>query len=159
LHNYINVNKNVDGLTKYLHEHSYDWHEGLYNKFDEHQNLSIFLGGSIPPNPSKLLTSPRFKKLLEEAKEEYEYIIVDTAPTLLVSDTLLISSHADATVYVTRANFTEMKLLDFSKNLAETGKLKNMAYVINALDLKKSSGYGYGYNYGYNYGYKTEKQS
>ena len=110
--------------------------------------------GDIPPNPAELLTNGRLDKLLEEAKDEYDYIIIDTAPTLLVSDTMMTSSLADATVYLTRANFTEKKLLNYAKDLSDTGKIKNMVFVINALD-KKSNGYGYkyGYNYGYGYGY------
>ena len=76
---------------------------------------------------------------------------MDTAPTILVTDTMLISQLADATIYIARANYTEKKLLDFSKELNEAGKLKNMAYVINSVGASKS--YGYGYNYGYNYGY------
>lgn len=155
IHNFIDKDKNLDGLSKYLHDLDYDWHEGLLKNFVIHPKFHILLAGSTPPNPSKLLTSPRLKQILDEAKEEYDYIIVDTAPTLLVSDTLLMSSLADATVYASRANYTEKRLLEFSMNLSETGKLVNMAYVVNALNLKKSNsyGYGYGYSYGYNYGY------
>jgi capsular exopolysaccharide synthesis family protein len=159
VHNFINVSKDTEGLSKYLFDEEFDWRSGLIQGFDEHPNLHVLLSGSIPPNPSKLLTNGRLKQLLEEARQFYDYIIVDTAPTLLVSDTLLMSPLADATVYLTRSNYTEKKLLDYSKGLSEAGKLKNMAYVINAVDLKKSNsyGYGYGYNYGYNYGYHNQK--
>jgi Mrp family chromosome partitioning ATPase len=97
------------------------------------------------------LTNGRFKKLIEEARLEYDYVVVDTAPTILVTDTMLISSLADATLYIVRSNFTEKSLLSYSKELFESGKLKNMAYVINSVGSSKS--YGYSYNYGYNYGY------
>ncbi|MDN3492975.1 hypothetical protein [Winogradskyella bathintestinalis] len=68
---------------------------------------------------------------------------------------MLISQLADATIYLARANYTEKNLLQFSKDLSETGKLKNMAYVVNSVGASKS--YGYGYNYGYNYGYGSKE--
>jgi len=96
------------------------------------------------------LTNGRLETLLEEAKTVYDYIIVDTAPTILVTDTLLISQFADATLYIARANFTEKNLLDHSIELSKNKKLKNLAYVINSVG---DSNRSYGYNYGYNYGY------
>jgi len=94
-------------------------------------------------------------------KKQYDYIVVDTAPTILVTDTLLISQFADLTVYVTRADHTDKKLLTYSKALKEQGKLVNVSYVINnvggengySYGYKYSYGYTYGYNYGYGYGY------
>ena len=97
----------------------------------------------------------RFKALIEEAKDIYDYIIVDTAPTVLVTDTMLISQLADVTVYISRANFTEKKVLSFSEELFDSGKIKNMAYVINGVGASRSYGYGYNYGYGYGYGSKT----
>lgn len=160
IHNFIGVEKEEEGLTNYLYDTDYNWKSAIIQKFEEHQNHEILLSGKIPPNPSILLANGRLDQLFDEARQEYDYIIVDTAPTLLVSDTLLISNLADAILYITRADFTEKKLLNYSKELSETGKLKNMVYVINAIDTKKANayGYGYGYNYGYNYGYKADKK-
>ncbi|WP_178983490.1 GumC family protein [Winogradskyella helgolandensis] len=155
IHTHINQDKHKPGLSNYLHDINFDWRDALISGFEKHPNHQIILSGSIPPNPAHLLTNGRFTKLLEEAKDEYDYIIVDTAPTILVTDTMLISQLADATIYLTRANYTEKNLLKFSKDLSESGKLKNMAYVINSVDASKS--YGYGYNYGYNYGYGVKK--
>ena len=98
------------------------------------------------------LPKQRFKDLIDKARDLYDYIVVDTAPTIVVTDTMLNSNLADVTVYIARANYTEKKLLSFSKELSESGKLKNMAYVINGVGHNKS----YGYNYGYNYGYGTK---
>ncbi|WP_422107364.1 GumC family protein [Winogradskyella sp.] len=151
IHTHILEDKQKPGLSNYLHDINYDWKDALISGFDKHPNHHIILSGSIPPNPAHLLTNGRFKKLIEEAKEVYDYVVVDTAPTILVTDTMLISQLADATIYLARANYTEKNLLKFSKELNETGKLKNMAYVINSVGASKS--YGYGYNYGYNYGY------
>jgi Mrp family chromosome partitioning ATPase len=74
---------------------------------------------------------------------------VDTAPVLLVTDTLLISDWADLTLFVTRVGFTEKRLLKFAKELDETGKLKSMALVLNEAGFGKSKDYNYGYGYGY----------
>ena len=151
IHKHIDEDKHKPGLSNYLHDVEYNWRDALINGFEKHPNHHIILSGSVPPNPAHLLTNGRFKKLLEEAKHEYDYIIVDTAPTILVTDTMLISQLADATIYIARANFTEKNLLGYSKDLHETGKLKNMAYVVNGVGAGKS--YGYSYNYGYSYGY------
>jgi capsular exopolysaccharide synthesis family protein len=154
IHSYIQKDKYHIGLSNYLHEFDFDWKTALIHGFEQHPNHHILLSGSMPPNPAHLLTNGRFKALIEEAKSEYDYIVVDTAPTILVTDTMLISQLADATIYITRANFTEKKLLNYSKELYDTGKLKNMAYVVNSVGASKS--YGYSYNYGYNYGYGSK---
>lgn len=154
IHVHINRPKDTMGLSNYLHDEAINWKDNLIRGFDKHPTHDILLSGSIPPNPAHLLTNGRFTKLIEEAKDEYDYIIVDTAPTILVTDTMLISQLADATIYLARANFTEKNLLRFSKDLAESGKLKNMAYVINGVGASRA--YGYSYNYGYNYGYGTK---
>jgi Mrp family chromosome partitioning ATPase len=84
---------------------------------------------------------------------------VDTAPTISVTDTLLISKFADATVYVTRANYTEKNLLEHANALVKNKKLKNMAYVINQVGASIGSKYGYNYGYGYGYNEDTAKRS
>ncbi|NRA93067.1 MAG: polysaccharide biosynthesis tyrosine autokinase, partial [Psychroserpens sp.] len=153
IHSHTKFDKNTVGLSDYLHDGSSDWRSYLIKGFENHEYHDILLSGNIPPNPTSLLTHGRFESLIEEAKESYDYIIIDTAPTVLVTDTMLISSFADVTVYIARAGFTEKKILAFSEELFQTGKLKNMAYVINGVGASKSYGYGYNYGYGYGYGY------
>lgn len=155
IHTYISEDKNRQGLSNYLHDESIDWKNLVIKGFEKHVNHEILLSGDIPPNPTQLLTNGRFEKLLDEAKHLYDYIIIDTAPTILVTDTLLISKYADATIYLVRAEHTEKNLLDFSKSLSDTGKIKNMAYVINGVGASRS--YGYSYNYGYGYGYGSSE--
>jgi len=155
IHTHIAENKQKPGLSNFLHDVNYNWKDALISGFEKHPNHHIILSGSIPPNPAHLLTNGRFEKLLEEAREEYDYVVVDTAPTILVTDTMLISQLADATIYLARANYTEKNLLNFSKELEAQGKLKNVAYVLNSVGAGKS--YGYGYNYGYNYGYGSDE--
>jgi capsular exopolysaccharide synthesis family protein len=158
IHNYVNVEKRVDGLSNYLYDDSFDWKSALLKPFKEHPTHAVLLGGNLPPNPVQLLTNGRLDSLLNEAKKNYDYIIMDCAPTLLVTDTLLISHLADTTVYLTRANHTEKELLEYPKQLIQDKKLKNVGFVINGLGAGNSYGYGYkyGYNYGYGYGYGSE---
>nr|WP_321226744.1 polysaccharide biosynthesis tyrosine autokinase [uncultured Psychroserpens sp.] len=155
IHTYISKDKNLEGLSNYLYDESIDWKNLVIKGFEKHVNHNILLSGDIPPNPTQLLTNGRFEKLLDEAKHLYDYIIIDTAPTILVTDTLLISKYADATIYLVRAEHTEKNLLDFSKSLSDSGKIKNMAYVINGVGASRS--YGYSYNYGYGYGYGSSE--
>ncbi|WP_412984126.1 GumC family protein [Pontimicrobium sp. IMCC45349] len=149
IHSYFDIEKNKAGLSNYLHDVDFNWQSALIKGFEQHPNHDILISGSLPPNPAHLLTNGRFETLLEEAKDIYDYIIVDTAPTILVTDTLLISKFADATMYVTRADFTEKNLINHSIDLHKKNKLKNMAYVVNSVGANKSYGYNYGYGYGY----------
>jgi capsular exopolysaccharide synthesis family protein len=153
LHTYLKTKKNQVGLQDYLHNISIDWHNAINKNILDNPNLDIILSGTIPPNPAELLANGQLEKLISEAKNEYDYVIIDTPPTLLVTDTLVISHLVDSTLYVVRADFTPKKLLEFSVNLSDKGKLRNMAYVINNVG-SKYKGYGaYGYNYKYNYAY------
>ncbi len=159
LHTYVNMTKDRIGLSNYLYQPETNWKKNVVKSALGELGVDVLFSGAVPPNSAELLSSGRFKVLLDEAKVLYDYIIIDTAPTMLVTDTLLISQHADVTIYVTRADYTEKKILEFSKRLKAEGKLKNMAYVVNNVDV--SSSYGYGYNYGYGYGYNeaNEKES
>jgi capsular exopolysaccharide synthesis family protein len=153
LHKYLNINKNRIGLSNYLYDASTDWKSLINENIFDNPFLNIIFAGSVPPNPAELLSNGRFEDLLTILKKEYDYIIVDTAPTILVTDTLLISKLADLTVYITRADYTDKKLITYSRDLKVQGKLNNMAYVVNNVGGEKGYGYAYGYGYGYSYGY------
>jgi capsular exopolysaccharide synthesis family protein len=153
LHKYLKLDKNRTGLSNYLYDSTTNWKDLINDKVFNNDYLSIIFAGSVPPNPAELLSNGRFEELLNILKKEYDYVIVDTAPTILVTDTLLISQLADITVYVTRADHTDKKLLTYSKGLKDQGKMVNMAYVINNVGGEKGYGYGYGYGYKYSYGY------
>jgi Mrp family chromosome partitioning ATPase len=103
----------------------------------------------VPFNPPELLASDGFEKFLTNAKDEFDYIVVDTAPTILVTDTMLISKFADISLVVLRAGFTDKRLLIYSRDQNKTGKLKNMVYVLNSVE----HGIIHDLNYGYGYGY------
>ena len=159
LHKHLKVNKNRIGLSNYLYDSKTDWKNLINERVFNNEFLNIVFAGSVPPNPAELLSNGRFEELLNILKKQFDYIIVDTAPTILVTDTLLISQLTDVTVYVTRADHTDKKLLTYSKELKEQGKMVNMSYLINNVGGEKGYGYGYGYkysygySYGYNYGY------
>ncbi|SDL11564.1 capsular exopolysaccharide family [Salinimicrobium catena] len=148
------------GLSDYL----YDYDTRSADIINETQQdgipVDVIFSGAIPPNPAELLMNDRLKKLLREEEMNYDYIIVDTAPTMIVTDTLLISPLADTTIYVTRAGYTDKKLLEFPRDLKEQGKLQKVTVVLNDVDYKKFSyggKYGYAYGYGYGYGVDEEK--
>ena len=154
IHRYIDKKELTIGLSEYLYDHSVEI-KTIKNTIKEgNREFDVVLSGSIPPNPAELLMNDRFEKLIEEVKNSYDYIVVDTAPTLLVTDTLLISQLADITVYVCRAEYTDKKLLQYPKELYEEGKIKNLAFAINGI---KITNFGYGSKYGYGYGYGQEK--
>ena len=149
LHRYIDKEEWNIGLSEYLHDSTLDI-ETITNRANgDYGSFDLILSGHIPPNPAELLINSRFDNLIDEVKLKYDYIIVDTAPTLLVTDTLLISQKADMTVYVSRANYTDKKLIKHPKELIEEGKLKNVAFIINGV---KMANLGYGSQYGYGYG-------
>jgi len=146
LNEYIGLER-TKGLTDYLSNKNVEISEYI-NKLEGFEAFDVLLAGSIPPNPTELLMNKKLDELFAQLKKEYDYIIVDTAPVSLVSDTLIVAKHADTFVYVVRANHLDKRMLRVSENLYREHKLPNMAFVLNATDVKKGYGYGYG-NYGY----------
>lgn len=149
LHSYLSLDKNSQGLADYLSGKVLDYKKNLFEGFKSNPDHKIFLSGAVPSNVPVLLSGNNFEQFLEEAKKEYDYIIMDTAPTMLVTDTLLIAKHADITLFAVRAGVTDKNVMKFSKELNKTKKLKNMVYVMNAVGQIHSSKLNYGYGYGY----------
>lgn len=129
------------GVTNYL-AGTVDDIDKLINKSG---NCDVIVAGPVPPNPSELLLSERIDKLIEELKSRYDYVVVDSAPIGLVSDTFSLSKFGDVTLFVTRANYTKRSFLSYLNSVVERGLLKNVAIVINDTNPKLSHGYGYGY--------------
>lgn len=115
------------------------------------KNLWLMVSGTIPPNPAELWMQEGTAHLFEELRMEFDYVIVDTAPAMLVTDTLLINKYADITLYAVRAGYTEKKLLGFPLESKRTNKIKNLAFVLNDVSMAH---FGYGNKYGYAYGQK-----
>lgn len=146
LNEYIEMSNGL-GLTDYLSSNKIVVGDCIF-KSDGFDNFYILPAGKIPPNPTELLMSAKVGELFHQFKKEYDYIIVDMAPVSLVSDTLMLSKFADATVYVVRAGVLDKRMLHIPKMVYEEGKLINMAVVLNDTQHNKSYGYGYGYGYG-----------
>lgn len=136
------------GLTEYLMDETLRTEDIITPMLVYDNTIDIIYSGKIPPNPAELLMNTRIKTLFETVKEKYDYIIVDTAPMLAVTDTLLISEHANQIIYVTKAGATETKILEFPLKLKNEGKLKNLSFVVNNV---KNADLGYGGRYGYGY--------
>ncbi|HET8839418.1 MAG TPA: polysaccharide biosynthesis tyrosine autokinase, partial [Flavobacteriaceae bacterium] len=149
LHNYIKEDKNRLGTSSYLYDESVQFSDLIIKSPLNYSNLDVILSGNVPPNPAELLSNNRFEQMLNEAKAQYDYVIVDTAPTILVTDTLLTASLADITVYIVRAGFTDQKLLEHVKDLHKFKKMNNICIVISGLKDKGRYGYNYGHGYGY----------
>lgn len=110
-------------------------------------NLDILMAGPVPPNPGELVTRESLEQTIEHLKEHYDYILLDTAPAGLVTDTLALGRISNATVYVCRADFTQKASFGLINSLSMEKKLPNMSIVLNGVDLSKKK-YGYYYGYG-----------
>ncbi|MDR2229238.1 MAG: polysaccharide biosynthesis tyrosine autokinase [Flavobacteriaceae bacterium] len=147
LQRYNTARKGLKGLTEFLYTEHTEIKDIIHvSTFNPH--LDVIYSGMIPPNPTELLTNGRYEKLLNELKINYDYIIVDTAPLMLVTDTFLIADLADAVVYVTRSKYTEKSLIEFANNNIDHKKIKNVGFVLN--DVSRNY-FGYGNKYGYGY--------
>lgn len=110
-------------------------------------NLDILMAGPIPPNPAELVARKSLDQVIDILKETYDYVLIDSAPVALVTDTLQIGRVANATVFLCRADYTPKEAFDYINDLAKEKKLPNMCVVINGIDMSKKK-YGYYYGYG-----------
>ena len=111
------------------------------------ENLDLLLAGAVPPNPAELLARDSFEQTINLLRERYDYVILDTAPVGLVTDTLQIGRVADVTVFVCRADYTPKSSFGLLNTLAKEQKLPNPCVVLNGVDMSKRK-YGYYYGYG-----------
>ncbi|MBY5950901.1 polysaccharide biosynthesis tyrosine autokinase [Algoriphagus marincola] len=149
--------KNDIGLSTYLSGQEDEWSKVV--KHSNYENLDLIVAGPIPPNPSELLFSVNFEKLINELKAEYDVIILDTPPVGLVSETLDLLTLVDFTLFVFRQNYSDKSFIDAVNGLKEQKGVKNIYAIFNGLDATKVSYGGYGYSYGYGYGYyDTDKK-
>ncbi len=119
-------------------------------------NLDVLFGGQIAPNPNDLLDMKKFDTLIDGLKNRYDYVILDTAPVMLVSDTLHLVENADVILYVAKSDFTEKEMLSFADNFQTDNGISNMAFVLNGVK-PENTRYGQKYGYGY-YSYTHEEE-
>ena len=168
LNKVFNLSRKEQGITQFLTNPAVNLMD-LVQPSDINRNLFILPGGSVPPNPTELLARDGLEKAIETLKANFDYVILDTAPVGMVTDTLLIGRTADLSVYVCRADYTRKAEFTLINELMENNKLPNLCIAINGLDLQKKKygyyygygkygkHYGYGKRYGYGYGYGKEK--
>lgn len=138
--------KDIPGVTNFIKDRSIHLSD-IIEKNTSVEDLHVINSGDIPPNPVELLMSKRVDEIFDGIRDDYEYIIVDTAPVGMVTDTIQISKYADLTIYVVKANFLDKRMLHIPDKLHKENKLKNMAMLINGSD-NRMGAYGYGYGYG-----------
>ena len=137
------------GLSDLIFKKDLNWKDLIIKD----NKLDILLSGTIPPNPSDLLSSKKYDQLMQLFKKDYDLIVIDSAPCLLVSDTMLISKYSYLTLYVTRSDYSDIDLIEYINQLNERNKLNNIGIVFNDVNNKNSYNYNYGYQYSYNYNY------
>ena len=164
LNKIFNLSMKEQGITQFLTGSVHNIMD-LVQSFNTNPNLFVLPGGTVPPNPTELLARKGLEEAIEQLKQHFDYIVLDTAPIGMVTDTQLISRVADLAVYVCRSDYTRKSEFALVNELATTNKLPRICIAINGLDFnKKKYGYYYGYGkygkycgygkrYGYGYGY------
>ena len=154
------INNYSNGITRLLTRDDITWEDvqGQIVSSEINDKLDLLMAGPIPPNPAELVSRPSLEQVITLLKQHYDFVIIDTAPVGLVTDTLQIGKHADLTVYVCRADYTPKANFALINTLAEEKKLPNTCIAINGIDLSEKK---YSYYYGYGkygkygrYGYK-----
>ncbi|SFI09751.1 GumC family protein [Halpernia frigidisoli] len=135
------------GLTDYLISENENF-ESYIRKSNLSTNLDVMFSGQIAPNPNDLLDMKKFDDLIISLKEKYDYVVLDSAPVMLVSDTLSLIANSDVILYVIKSAFTEKEMLSFAGDFKKENQIKSLVFVLNAVkpqDTKFGTKYGYGY--------------
>jgi len=156
IHRILGIDNNV-GMSTFLSDN---------NTMDEIilktsiENLYFASAGPIPPNPAELIERKAMSDFLEQAKKEFDYIIIDTPPVAIVTDALLLGHHSDVMLFVVRQRYSSKHTLNLVEEIYRNKEIKNPGVVVNDISMSGYYGYGLrygytmGYSYGYNYGYK-----
>ena len=118
------------GMSDYLSNGEVSLHDIVSTTAD---GLDVYVAGTVPPNPSELLQGSRAAQLMEQLREQYDYVVVDSASLATASDTFSLTSQADATVVVLRANSTKQAYVKWINRLMAEGKLSNVGFVLNGV--------------------------
>ena len=157
------------GVTSYLSGHasvkdmivSHKVEDNKPGTHSEEYHFDVIPVGAIPPNPAELLYSPRLKALLDQLREEYDYVLIDCPPVEVIADTKIINRHVDLTLFIIRSGLLEREMLPYIQQFYDNQRYHNMAIILNGTDNSSivgiRSNFGYGYGYGYGYGSKRTK--
>lgn len=143
------INNYTSGITNILTMSNPQWEdvERQIVPSEVNDKLDLLMAGPVPPNPTELVSRPTLEQVITLLKQHYDYVLIDTAPVGLVTDTLQIGKLADISIYICRADYTPKACFDIINNLAEEKKLPNMCIAINGIDLSEKK-YSYYYGYG-----------
>lgn len=145
------VDKPKTGISNYLGGQVSDWKEIVVNNI-VHASLDVIPVGTIPPNPSELLFSPKMEILIESLRKEYDFVFIDCPPVEIVADTSIIAKWADITLFIVRSGLMEREMLPVVDSYYAERKFNNMALLLNGTTVAYGGKYGY-HRYGYHYGY------
>ena len=148
---YQGEKQNNKGITNYLIGQMEN-PEDIVSSIDKFPTLDIYRSGPIPPNPGELVMGDRVQLFFDWLKTRYDFIVIDSAPVGLVSDSYSLVEHSNNVLYVVRQRYTFKRQIEFVDDIVNQGKLKNVALVVNDVHMGGKYGY-YGYGYGYGYGY------
>ncbi len=150
------VGRPKEGVSSYLSGQISDWHQAIV-PLKEYDNMFMLPAGRTAPNPAELLQDARLKKLLEEAKKEFDYIFLDCPPAEIVADATIIKPLAEITLFIVRVGVMERSHLPVIDQYYKEGTFNNLCVILNGSEATSSrygyNRYGYGYSYGYGYGY------
>lgn len=133
------------GVSNYLSSSEFELEQITYRS-ETMEGVDFIPCGTIPPNPSELLLRDRLAELMDQLKEKYDVIVVDTSPLGLVADALSVAEYADLLVYVARTNYVKSELLELPQRLYNENKFKSLTMLLNCVE-NPNAGYGYGYGY------------
>jgi len=144
------------GLTNYLSKNKEAIQDYII-KNEIYDDFYLLPSGVIAPNPVELLMNVKPDTMFDQLKKDFDYILVDTAPVSLVTDTLVLAKYADAFIYVVRANYLDKSFLPMIENYYREKRLPNLSVVLNDTTIRRTYGYGYG-SYGYGYGAEEKEK-
>ena len=173
LNKVFNLSRRAEGITNYLADPEHVNIFDMIQHSDISPNLDILPGGPVPPNPTELVARDVLDRAIDLLKQRYDYVILDTAPIAMVTDTAIIGRVADLCIYVCRADVTPKAGYRYINVLRDEKKFSKLATVINDIDMsKRKNSYGYeygakygyrgksyGYGYGYGYGYDNNEKT
>lgn len=169
LNKVFQISRHEAGISQFLANPEHTDLLSLCQSSTVSENLYILPGGAIPPNPTELVARKSLDKAIDLLKQHFDYVILDTAPIGMVTDTQLVARVADLSVYVCRSNYTDKSEFKLINELRQDSKLPHPCILLNGIDMsKRTTGsyygygkygkygrYGYGKKYGYGYGYGT----
>jgi capsular exopolysaccharide synthesis family protein len=118
-----------------------------------HPNLFVLACGPVPPNPAEMLLDQKLNDLFMYLRQQFDVIVIDTAPVGMVSDAMTLSNFANATLYIVRQGYTFKKQISLIEDFYQKQKLPKVSIILNDVKVRAGYGYGrYGYGYGYSYG-------